>query len=202
MRNMSHAGAPHYGVYPTLYQGEQILQRFHGLLLFRRVRERHLGDVHRVGHGIRVDGLRIADLLLHGVQIDAGATGILAQQRLEAWHQPRHGSVQARMGELLQCKIAHYFVHVDFQGFRIFDDILHDQASSRILQQRNALVETAAHLMRQIAGGTSQLHGERRIADETHEFCRIFHIIGNRNLHRTGENAGNFRMEFGIAETL
>ena len=92
---MGHAGAPHYGVYPAFDQGEQILQRFHGLLLFRRVGERHLGDVHRVGHGIRVDGLRIADLLLHGVQIDAGATGIFAQQRLEAWHQPRHGSIQA-----------------------------------------------------------------------------------------------------------
>ena len=31
---------------------------------------------------------------------------------------------------------------------------------------------TLSHLMRQIAGGTSQLHGERRIADETHDTLR------------------------------
>ena len=202
MRNMSHAGAPHYGVYPALDQGEQILQRFHGLLLFRRIGECHLGDVHRVCHGIRVDGLRIADLLLHGVQIDAGATGILAQQRLEAWHQPRYGSIQARMGELLQCKIAHRLSHVDLQGFGVFDDVLYNQAASRILQQRNTLVETAAHFMRQIAGGASQLHGERRVADETHQLCRILHIIRNRNLHRTGENAGNFCMKLRISKAL
>ena len=51
------------------------------------------------------------------------------------------------MGELLQRKIAHHLGHIDFQGFGVFNDVLYNQASSRILQQRNALVETAAHLM-------------------------------------------------------
>ena len=69
---------------PSLHQGKQILQRLHGLLLLRSVRERHLGDVHRAGHGIRIDGLRLTDLLLHGIHVDGDATRVFAQQRLEA----------------------------------------------------------------------------------------------------------------------
>ena len=106
------------------------------------------------------------------------------------------------MGELLQCKIAHHLSHVDLQGFGVFDDVLYNQAASRILQQRNTLVETATHFMRQIAGGASQLHGKRRVADETHQLCRILHIIRNRNLHRTSENAGNFCMKLRISKAL
>ena len=86
MRNMRHARTPHDGIHPALHQGKQILQRLHGLLLLRSVRERHLGDVHRAGHGIRIDGLRLTDLLLHGIHVDGDATRVFAQQRLEAGH--------------------------------------------------------------------------------------------------------------------
>ena len=202
MRNMRHARTPHDGIHPALHQGKQILQRLHGLLLLRSVRERHLGDVHRAGHGIRIDGLRLTDLLLHGIHVDGDATRVFAQQRLEAGHQPRHGGEQPGMRKLLQRKIAHHFVHVDVQRLRVFGHVLHDQSAGGILQQRDALIEAAAHLMGQVAGGTPQLHGERRVADESHQLRRILHLVRNRNFDGACENPGNLGLDFAVAETL
>ena len=106
------------------------------------------------------------------------------------------------MRKLLQRKIAHHFVHVDIQRLRVFGHVLHDQSAGGILQQRDALIEAAAHLMGQVAGGTPQLHGERRVADESHQLRRILHLVRNRNFDGACENPGNLGLYFAVAETL
>ena len=71
-----------------------------------------------------------------------------------------------------------------------------------LLTDREVTRPNIAGLMRQIAGGASQLHGKRRVADETHQLCRILHVIRNRDLHRTSENAGNFCLKLRISKAL
>ena len=110
-------------------------------------------------------------------------------------------SEQPGMRKLLQRKIAHHFVHIDVQRLRVFGHVLHDQSAGGILQQRDALIEAAAHLMGQVAGGTPQLHGERRVADESHQLRRIF--IRPESEFRWGlRNPGNLGLDFAVAETL
>jgi hypothetical protein len=56
--------------------------------------------------------------------------------------------------------------------------------------------------MAQIAGRMPQLHGKGRVAQQLHQLGWVFHTVGNRNRHRSGEHAGNLAIAERAAKTL
>ena len=160
MRQVRHAGLPRDAIGPALHERQQLLEAYQRLTLLRCIGDGHVGEVHRAGEGIRVHDFRIAQLLLHRVQINACSACVLADKRLESRHKPRNRSEQPGMRFFLQREEGEHFALVDIKRTRVFNGVLRDQPARRIIEQRHALVETAADFMRQIAGGMAQLHGE------------------------------------------
>ena len=160
MRNVRHAGAPRHAIHPALDKRHQRLQRDQRLTLLGRIGDAHLGQVHRAGDRLRIHRARIAKLLLHRVEIDGDATRVFADQRLEPRHQPRHSCEQTGVRDFAQRQERRHLRDGDVERRRVFLDVLHDQSARGVLEQRDALVEAAVDLVRQVSRGVPQLHGE------------------------------------------
>ena len=200
MRDMGHARLPGHAIDPSLDQGQQVLQAGQRLLLLGGVGDAHLGQIHRPGQGIRIHRSGVAQLFLHGVQVDGDTARILADQGLEPRHQPRHGREEPGMGQLLQGDERHDLGDRDIQRIRIRHDVLHDKRACGILQQGQPLIEAAAHLVRHGAGGLPQLHGKRGVRQQPYQLGGVLHPLGNRNRHGAREHAGHLAVAEGVAE--
>ncbi len=193
---MRHARACRDRVDPAFDEGEHGLQPAQGFSLFGAVRHANLGQVHGGGDGFGIHGSRAAQLLLHRVQIDVDAAGVLADQRFEARHEPRDRREEPRVRELLQGEEGEDLALVDAQRSGVCGRILRDDGAGRVLEQGDALIEAAPHAVREVARGVAKLHRERGVAQQFDEFGRILHPLGDRDGHGPGEDAGDFGAEF------
>ncbi len=160
MRDMRHAGAPHYAIHPACNGGEQRFQAVQRLALLRRVGHAHIGEVDRVGNRFWTHVARLAEMILHGVHVNGNATGVFADQRLETRHQPWDGGEQPRMGRFLQCQERHDLIAGQIERIRVCVDVLRNKPPRGRREQCDALVEAPSHLFGEVAGRLAKLHGE------------------------------------------
>ena len=97
MRQMRHAGAPHRAVDPAFDKREQGLDRPQRLTLLRGVGDADVRQIDRSRKRFGIERRSVAQLLLHRVEVDRDAARVLADERGESRHEPRHRRVEARV---------------------------------------------------------------------------------------------------------